>query len=491
MCPHLGRREGESPPRAHPASVGRWIGRVRLFGRGSFSRRKPMEPKQGKLWHKCLQIIATRINRQSFRTWFAQSRELSYDGERLVVLVKNQFIADWLIDKYASLILDVVAFVAGREVSVYLAVDRQNGRIELPLARADETATTQQFPSALLNPKYTFDTFVVGEFNEMAYHAAMAVAEMPGKTKYNPLYIHGGVGLGKTHLLHAIGHFIKQNHPDKVVLAVTSERFTDLYISSLINKTTSKFNEVYRSADVLLVDDVQFFSGKEGIQNAFFHIFNSLHQRGQQIVLTSDVPPSKIKGLEERLRSRFEWGLMVDLQPPDFESRVAILRQKAEADGMEVPEDVLEFVAKSVTSNIRELEGALIKLLAYSSMKCREITVDFAREVMKEYLRGGQSLPRVITLEDILYAVARRIGVPPEQIRGKRRTKQVALARQIAMYLARKLTGSSLQHIGQFFGGRDHSTVVHACKVISQRGGEVERLVGQIERDLLEGGDEG
>ena len=442
-----------------------------------------MKTDSSGIWQKCLQIIATQINPQSFKTWFEQSRQLPSDDNKLIVEVKSRFIAEWLASHYSAIILDAVNSVDETIESVCLAYP-SNGDYSFVELKPSQTEAGAVDRFSNLNPRYTFDTFVVGEFNRLAFMSAMAVAEAPGQTKYNPLYIQGGVGLGKTHLLQAIGHFIKQNYPDKTVLYVTSERFTDRFINSLINKTTSKFRELYRSADVLLVDDVQFFSGKEGIQNEFFHLFNALHQRGQQIVLTSDVPPSEIKGLEERLVSRFQWGLIVDLQPPEYESRVAILRKKAEADGIELPEEVLSIIAQYVTTNIRELEGTLIRLLAYASIHGVEITPRLAMEVIGTYTRAPQPVAKVVTLEEILKAVSEYFGVSADQIRSRRRTKQIALARQVAMYLARKLTGSSLAHIGKFFGGRDHATVVHACKTIAQREGEVARLVREIEKSL-------
>ncbi|RKZ32878.1 chromosomal replication initiator protein DnaA [bacterium] len=437
------------------------------------------------IWQKCLQIIATQINPQSFKTWFDQSKEISLDENKLIIQVKNQFIAEWLATKYNSMILNVVQTVTEKEMLVSLAFSKNGNHFEfIHLTRQDTEVSSKAPIQAHLNPRYTFDTFVVGDFNRLAFMSAMAVAESPGKTKYNPLYIQGGVGLGKTHLIQAIGQFVKQNYPQKVIRYVSSERFTDRFIDSLINKTTSRFREFYRSADVLLVDDVQFFSGKEGIQNEFFHLFNALHQRSQQIVLTSDVPPAQIKGLEERLVSRFQWGLIVDLQVPEFESRVAILRKKAEADGIELPEEVLSLIAQNINTNVRELEGTLIRLLAFASIHGREITEQLAMDVIGQYAKPISQYKKTITLEDILNAVSQHIGVSPEQIRGKRRTKNVALARQMAMYLSRKLTGSSLKHIGQFFGGRDHATVVYACKVIPERSGEVRQILSQIETEL-------
>jgi len=446
-----------------------------------------MSTNNAGIWQKCLQIIATQVNPQSFRTWFEQSFEIdSSDTEehKLIIELKSQFIAEWLATNYSSIILNAVHSVVEDDITVVLAYPKDHGYEHISLA--PETSQTREVheKQGHLNPRYTFESFVVGEFNRLAFMSAMAVAESPGKTKYNPLYIQGGVGLGKTHLIQAIGHFINQNYPEKTVRYVSTERFTDRFINSLINKTTSRFREYYRSADVLLVDDVQFFSGKEGIQNEFFHLFNALHQRGQQIVLTSDVPPSQIKGLEDRLLSRFQWGLIVDLQPPEFESRVAILRKKAESDGIELPDEIISLIAQSITSNIRELEGTLIRLLAYASIQGKDITEELTLNVIGQYNRPALTVRKRITLEDILNIVSEYVGVSPEQIRGKRRTKNVALARQIAMYLARKFTGSSLKHIGQFFGGRDHSTVVHACKVIPKYSGEVERIVEQIENRL-------
>ncbi len=435
-------------------------------------------------WEQCLQIISAQINAQSYRTWFEQTWEVKSDDDVIVIGVKNQYVADWLAENYSKFIIDVVSQIAGKKVAIKLAIPRNGGFEEFSLEETPDSEFTQSKDISALNPRYTFENFVVGDFNSLAHYSAMAVADKPGGTKYNPLYIHGGVGLGKTHLLHAIGHHIKQTQPQLKLIAVTSERFIDLYINSLINKTTSRFNEVYRSADVLLVDDIQFFSGKEGIQNAFFHIFNVLHHRGQQIVLTSDMPPGKIAGLEERLRSRFEWGLMVDMQPPNYEGRMAILRQKAEGDGIEISEEVLSLIAQSVTSNIRELEGTLIRLLANASIYGREIDESLALDVIGQYAKPMLEHPDKITLEDILQTVSHHIGVSIELLRSKRRTKKVVLARQIAMFLARKLTGSSLKHIGNFFGRRDHSTVVHACKSIPTKGGEVQRLVRQIESDL-------
>ena len=444
-----------------------------------------MGNKEG-IWNRCLNIIASQINPQSFRAWFERTRQIPADDDSVLILADSQFVAEWLAKEYSELIKRTVETVTGEEPQIFVVFSK-NGKYEYIPLLADERKSEDNEVESVFNPRYTFDQFVVGEFNRLAYTAAMAVAEAPGKTKYNPLYIYGGVGLGKTHLLQAIGHFVRKNHPDKVVRYVTSERFTDRFVNSLINKTTTQFKQYFRKADLLLVDDVQFFSGKEAIQNEFFHIFNALHQRGQQIVLTSDLPPSRINGLAERLRSRFEWGLLVDLQPPEFESRVAILRRKAEADGIEIPQEVLSYIAQVITTNIRDLEGALIRLLAYSSIQGKDITLEFAVDVLNNRAPMLTSGTKNITLQDILKAVCERLGVSEELVKSRKRTKRAATARQIAMYLARKLTNHSLSYIGSFFGGRDHATVVHACKKISTKGGEIARIVHQIQSRLTGG----
>lgn len=441
------------------------------------------------IWNKCLSIIEECVNPASFNAWFRGTQGLPSNDSLLIIKVKNQYIADWLEQHYLELILRTVENVFCEPLPIAFAYPNAN---ELTITMADtsrlyryseNTADTDRH----LNPRYSFDTFVVGEFNQMAYTAAISVAEMPGKTKYNPLYIYGGVGLGKTHLLQAIGNYIKQNSPSTKVVYVTSEKFTREYIDSLKNKTTSEFQKFYRSADILLVDDIQFFSGKESIQNEFFHLFNGLHQRGKQIVLTSDIPPSQIARLEERLSSRFKWGLIVDLQPPDFEGRIAILKRKAEFDGSDLPEDVLYFIAQNVTSNVRDLEGALTRLLAKASIQNTEVTIELARESIQYYGSSSRKGSRVITLDDILKAVAQHFSITVEQIRGKSRQKNIARARQIAMFLAKKLTENSLVSIGRFFGDRDHSTVIHSCKIIEElclQSGEIAEIADTLEKSL-------
>jgi len=421
------------------------------------------------IWEKCLEEIRARINRQSFTTWFEETRGLPAEGDNLVILVKNQFTADWLEQHHIDLVFSVINEVAGNDYKLTLAVPTHDGSFSYSVASPRERKKTENQDSDdhQLNPKYTFDSFVVGDFNRFAHAAALAVAEAPGKNKYSPLYIYGGTGLGKTHLLQAIGHFIREENPTAKVIYVTSERFTNEFIESLKSKTSAEFNRVYRNVDVLLIDDVQFFGGKEAIQSEFFHIFNSLYQKGKQIVLISDVAPPNIAGLQERLISRMKWGLVVDIRPPDLEGRIAILKRKAEFDGLSLDPDVLVYIAENVTSNVRDLEGTLIRLLAYSSISRREITIDMARDVLVHYQSFSDR--RCLRTPDICRGVADAFGVSESSLQNKRRTQPLALARQVAMYLCRELTDNSLKTIGLYFGGRDHSTVVHAIKSVKSR----------------------
>jgi chromosomal replication initiator protein len=312
-----------------------------------------------------------------------------------------------------------------------------------------------------LSPKYTFDTFVIGSGNRFAHAAAMAVAESPARA-YNPLFIYGGVGLGKTHLLQAIGHHVIHGKGLHRVAYISSEKFTNELINAIRDDRTLEFRTRYRNVDVLLIDDIQFLAGKERTQEEFFHTFNTLHEASRQIIITSDRPPKDIPTLEDRLRSRFEWGLIADIQPPDLETRIAILRKKAELDGISVPDQVAEFIAQRIHSNIRELEGALVRVVAYSNLTRSPITVELASEILKELLPSAASKP--VTIPSLQKIVAEHFDIRVEEMRAKRRTKGVAFPRQVAMYLARELTDASLPRIGDEFGGRDHTTVMHACE---------------------------
>ena len=319
--------------------------------------------------------------------------------------------------------------------------------------------------SSTLNPKYTFDSFVIGNSNRFAHAASLAVAESPAKA-YNPLFIYGGVGLGKTHLMHAIGHYILQNNPNAKVVYVSSEKFTNELINAIKDDKNEEFRTKYRSVDVLLIDDIQFIAGKERTQEEFFHTFNTLHEANKQIILSSDRPPKEIPTLEDRLRSRFEWGLIADIQAPDFETRMAILKKKADVENLNVPNEVMVYIATKIKSNIRELEGALIRIVAYSSLTNREITVDLATEALKDIISNKQN--KSITIDLIQDVVAAYFNLRVEDLKSQRRTRNVAYPRQIAMYLSRKLTDMSLPKIGEEFGGRDHTTVIHAYEKISE-----------------------
>jgi len=314
-----------------------------------------------------------------------------------------------------------------------------------------------------LNSRYTFDSFVEGASNQFAKAAAVAVSEAPGKTSFNPLVIYGGVGLGKTHLIQAIGNFAKENGSANRIRYVSSEKFTIEFINSIQNNKTTEFSQVYRNVDMLVVDDIQFFMNKERTQEEFFHTFNTLHQKGKQIVLSSDRPPKELKGLEERLLSRFQWGLVADIQPPDLETRIAILQQKAGFDGIDLSMDIIEYISTNITNNIREMEGALIKLLAFSSLKGVDISLDLAKSVLKDVVASKR---RDISIEEIQRVVCHYFDIPEDLIRGKSRKKEIAFARQVAMYLSKEMTHYSLKSIGLHFGGRDHTTVIHAIRTI-------------------------
>jgi chromosomal replication initiator protein len=426
------------------------------------------------VWEECLTSLKQRIKKHSFYTWLRATRGLPSSDGKINVAVPNRFVADWLEEHYLTLIKETIKEVTQKDLLLTFCISKDSRdyhpQMSINFERTGPTPKKKLSTDPLgeemgLNPKYTFDAFVVGESNQFAHAAAMAVAEAPGKTKFNPLYIYGGVGLGKTHLVQAIGHFAREEYEDIKILYVTSEKFTNDFINSITSNTTRDFVNLYRNVDVLLLDDIQFFTGKESTQVQFFHTFNVLYQNGKQIVLTSDRPPREIRGLEERLWSRFQQGLVTDIQPPDLETRIAILNKKTESDGISIPIEVATFIADSITSNIRELEGSLIRLLAYTSLHSKEITVDLAKEVLKDTIRNGT---KQINVDQIQKRVAASYNLSPEMLCSKRKTQEIALARQVAMYLARSLTNNSLKTIGSHFGGRDHSTVIHACTLVSE-----------------------
>lgn len=432
------------------------------------------EIDHGKVWQDCLNYISHRIRKQSFATWLKHTTGLSDGNGGIIIGVPNEFVAEWIQEHYADLIEESLLQSCGGHVSFSFHVNHddkdqtefnflpQSAPMHTEPPKPRNSPTVER---GMLNDRYTFDNLVVGNFNQFPYAAAKAVAEAPGQTKYNPLYIYGGVGLGKTHLLQAIGHFIISNDPSKKVIYATSEKFTSDFINSISSNTTTNFINIYRNVDALIIDDTQFFAGKESTQEQFFHTFNTLYNVGKQIILTSDRAPKDIKGMEERLLSRFSWGLVTDIQPPDMETRMAILQRKIEGENIIIGEDVISFIANSVTSNIRELEGSLIRLLAYSSVNKEDINIEMARRVLSDTFGTRK---RSISIDQIKKAVSDSFDISIDLLSAKKKTQNVALARQVAMYLTRKLTGNSLKSIGEAFGGRDHSTVIHACNLVQR-----------------------
>jgi chromosomal replication initiator protein len=406
------------------------------------------------VWQEALRRIEGRLTKPSYESFVKAMAPVSLQGDVFVFSVPSRLAKEWVETRYAGLIAGALREVLARNVSIQVTVAEHAAPASPPLAPARLPDTVQ------LSPKYTFDTFVIGSGNRFAHAAAMAVAESPARA-YNPLFIYGGVGLGKTHLLQAIGHHVIHGKGLRRVAYVSSEKFTNELINSIRDDRTLEFRTRYRNVDVLLIDDIQFLAGKERTQEEFFHTFNTLHEASRQIIITSDRPPKDIPTLEDRLRSRFEWGLIADIQPPDLETRIAILRKKAELDGIRVPDEVAEFIAQRIQSNIRELEGALVRVVAYANLTRSPITVDLASEILKELLPTAVAKP--VTIPSLQKVVAEHFDIRVEEMRAKRRTKGVAFPRQVAMYLARELTDASLPRIGEEFGGRDHTTVMHAC----------------------------
>ncbi|MBD3420046.1 MAG: chromosomal replication initiator protein DnaA [Chitinivibrionales bacterium] len=430
-------------------------------------------------WNQILAQISFSVDQLQFDTWFKQLSPVDNASSNVLTLqTHNKFISDFLEQNYKSLILkcaqsisadiEDIHFRFGNGAHPTVNKNLTDTRALSPDFIKRHTETSNQYkeiPASRLNKRFIFDSFVVGSGNEFARSAATAVAEAPGKTKFNPLLIYGGVGLGKTHLLQAIGNFIHSLDQGFTVSYLTSEEFYLEFIDAIKNNVAKKFSQKYRTSDVLLVDDVQFFSGKESTQEEFFYVFNTLYQNGKQIVLTSDLPPSSLKGLQDRLISRFQWGLCVDIQPPDLETRVAILKRKAEEDNLNIPENVLYFIAENISSNIRELEGVIIRLLAYASITKSDITIDLVQSLLKKTMDKGKSK---ISIDEIIEKVSDYYKVPQNHVREKNRRKEVALCRQIAMYITKSITNYSLKTIGLNFGGRDHSTVIHAIQQVEK-----------------------
>lgn len=484
-----------------------------------------MDQTPESVWKECLEVIQDNVSRQSFRTWFAPLKALRLEEEgdtiRLTVQLPSRFYFEWLEEHYYGLLRKTVTKVIGPQGRLFydiviekddqesgfdgtvmklparqpanepqplpaagrslptspgLGMPREGGHRGTPPGFGVATATGVDPRAGIsnpfvipgiqkvqvdshLNPNYTFDRFIEGDCNRLARSASVAIAQQPGGTSFNPFLLYGGVGLGKTHLIQAIGNYLHANRPDATVLYVSSERFTNEFVQAIQNNRVSDFSLFYRQIDLLVIDDVQFFSGKEKTQEEFFHIFNALHQSGKQIILSADRPPRDIQGIEERLLSRFQWGLSADLQPPDFETRMAILRRKAVEDGIDISDDIYEFIAHNIKSNIRELEGALIRLLAHGTLHKRDIDLSLAKDVLRDLITDTRV---TMTIDQIQRLVCEYFGIEEDLVRAKTRKREVVQARQVAMFFCKRMTQHSLKTIGLHFGGRDHSTVIHA-----------------------------
>jgi chromosomal replication initiator protein len=427
---------------------------------------RPIELTAESLWNEVAGRLKGALNETTYRTWFAEAEGAELSDDAFVLGVPNDFTREWIEGHFLGLIGAAVRDVTGQERRVALSVTE---RIPVDMPSPTEAAPTQAAAGVAdsgMNPKYTFDLFVIGSSNRFAHAAALAVAEAPAQA-YNPLFIYGGTGLGKTHLMQAIAQYVAEHSSDLSVRYVTSETFMNDFINSLRDKRIEGFKQRYRTYDLLLVDDVQFFEHKERIQEEFFHTFNSLYEAGSQIVMSSDRPPRDIATLEERLRSRFEWGLITDIQPPDLETRIAILRKKVKTDGIHVPDpQVLSFIASRISTNIRELEGALTRVVAFSSLTGRSLSVDLAEDVLKDVFPQGEAAE--VSIRRIQELVSERFQLSMDELCGDKRSQNIVYPRQVAMYLSRELTDSSLPKIGKEFGGRDHTTVIHATSKIAR-----------------------
>jgi chromosomal replication initiator protein len=454
-----------------------------------------MEKAYTKVWSSCLEIIKDNVSSQSFKTWFEPIKPIKLSGNILTIQVPSQFFYEWLEEHYITLLKKTIKKELGSEGRLEYSIVMENNfnssakpytvkvptsskkeiknpSVSLPIDIAQKNIRNPFIIPGLkklnvesqLNQNYSFENFIEGDCNRLARSAGFAVAENPGGTSFNPLLIYGGVGLGKTHLSHAIGIQIKNKFPNKTVLYVSSEKFTQQYIDSVRNNNQNDFIHFYQMIDVLIIDDVQYFAGKDKTQDVFFHIFNHLHQTGKQIILTSDKAPIDLLGFEQRLLSRFKWGLAADLQTPSLETRIAILDKKVYTDGLDLPKDVIEYLAYAITTNVRELEGALISLLAQSSMNKKAITIELAKQMIDKFVKNTA---REVSIDYIQKVVCDYFELPLELLKSKTRKREVVQARQIAMYFAKSMTKSSLANIGLHCGGKDHATVLHACRTVN------------------------
>lgn len=452
-----------------------------------------MSSEANAVWNECLRVIEQHVNEQSFSTWFKPVNPVRLDGSVLTIQVPSQFFYEWLEDKYVQVLKLAIKTVMGAngKLEYAVVVDKGNSQnqpyvVSFPQgnanpsfskkndAKADKDYSRSPFDlqslnsdallQSNLNPNYSFNTYIEGDCNRLARSAGYAVATKPGITSFNPLMVYGGVGLGKTHLIQAIGNEIKNGPEDKFVLYVSSEKFVNQFMDSIKDGNVKSFTNFYMQVDVLIIDDIQFLAGKDRTQEMFFHIFNHLHQNKKQIIMTSDCPPRDLKGLEERLLSRFKWGLTADLQMPDFETRVAIIKKKMQAEGIYIPEDVLEYLAYTVDTNVRELEGVLISLVAHASLNRAEIDLSLAKNIMKNIVKD---IDTEVGIDFIQKTCSDYYGIKLEDLKAKTRKKEIVTARQVAMYFSKEFTNHSLKSIGYHFGGRDHSTVIHAVQTVN------------------------
>jgi chromosomal replication initiator protein len=454
-----------------------------------------MQASADKIWTAAQEHLRSMLNPDTYNLWFAPLRPCALDGSSIMLEVANDFCEVWLKDNYLGLLQDVIALASGHQLQVRFKVGGFGNSAAAAAAPAavQEALKVPELPAERaannhdlnFNPKNTFETFVVGNNNNFAYAAALAVAQSPGKS-YNPLFLYGGVGLGKTHLLHAIGQHVGGQKKGARVAYLSSEKFTNEYIDAIQNNQLAKFRKKYRQTEVLLIDDIQFLAGKERIQEEFFHTFNALHEAHKQIVLTCDRPASEIQNLEHRLVSRFEWGLVTDLQPPDVEMRMAILNKKAQLMGVQLPPEIIDFLATRIRTNIRRLEGALIRVASYAALTGKRLTLEVVEGLLREILHeeGRYS----VSIDTIQKKVAEHFDIRLADMTSKRRPENIAFPRQVAMFLSRRMTESSLSSIGEAFGGRDHGTVLHACRLVKDRmeiDAHVRQVVSYLEKQLM------
>ncbi|MBQ7757935.1 chromosomal replication initiator protein DnaA [Anaerotignum sp.] len=443
-----------------------------------------MELKQ--IWEEALKHIEEGTSPISFETWIQPIIPCGIDGNKIILQVENGFFKEMIEKRHLPVIRTAIKMVTKSEYEIMITTEEEQKAGNLSKHNLVEKKKSDNELARNLNPKYVFDSFVVGNSNRMAHAASLAVAESPAQA-YNPLFLYGNSGLGKTHLMHSIGHFILDKNPDAKVLYVTSETFTIELINSIQNNKNEEFRNKYRNIDVLMIDDIQFISKKEGTQEEFFHTFNALYESNKQIIISSDRPPKEIKTLEDRLRSRFEWGLIADVQPPDYETRIAILKKKAERDNLTVPDDVMAYIAKNIASNIRELEGALTRIVAFATLTNQDISIALAENSLKDIFSEHSSAP--LTPELIQQVVAEHYNIRVEDIQGSKKPKNIAFPRQVSMYLCRKLLDISLPKIGESFGGRDHTTVIYAISKIEKQletDTALQKTILQLEKEIKE-----